>query len=87
VVGPAEDGGYYLLGMSRAQAGLFEQVTWSSAQVLAQTKKNAQKKGINLIELETWYDVDQAGDLGRLRQDLENMGEFCGRTRRGLKTL
>lgn len=66
VLGPADDGGYYLLGLKAAHAHLFEDITWSTDSVAAQTAKRAQEIGLELITLPTWYDVDDATSLYRL---------------------
>jgi rSAM/selenodomain-associated transferase 1 len=83
VLGPAEDGGYYLLGMKQAHAHLFSAISWSTPRVAAQTRRRAIEAGIELLELPTWYDVDDAAALLRLRADLadpKSAGYNCPRT-------
>lgn len=63
VLGPSTDGGYYLIGMKRPHPGLFEDITWSTDQVLSQTLARAQALGLSVIQLPTWYDVDNAETL------------------------
>jgi hypothetical protein len=63
VIGPAEDGGYYLLGMTRPMPELFNGVSWGTHDVLAQTK--AKMTG-RWRELATLWDVDRPEDLQRL---------------------
>ena len=70
VLGPAEDGGYYLLGMKRAHARLFADIDWSTARVAEQTRARARDAGIPLLELGAWYDVDDEDALNRLRAEL-----------------
>jgi len=70
VLGPSTDGGYYLIGMKRLHAGLFEDIAWSTEQVLAQTLMRAKALGIPVVELPTWYDVDDAEALQVLVQEL-----------------
>jgi rSAM/selenodomain-associated transferase 1 len=70
VLGPADDGGYYLLGVKAAHAHLFADVAWSTADVAAQTRARAREIGLELEELPTWYDVDDAASLARLVDDL-----------------
>jgi rSAM/selenodomain-associated transferase 1 len=70
VLGPAEDGGYYLLGMKRAHARLFSGIDWSTSAVAEQTRARAHEAGIDLIELPSWYDVDEPATLDRLCADL-----------------
>jgi hypothetical protein len=70
VLGPADDGGYYLLGMKRAHASLFSDIAWSTDTVAASTRTRARAAGLELVELPAWYDVDDRDALDRLRQDL-----------------
>ncbi len=72
VLGPAEDGGYYLLGLKRAHAHLFAGIAWSTDQVAAQTRARAREAGVELAELPAWYDVDDPPSLDRLRHALAN---------------
>ncbi len=66
VFGPAEDGGYYLLGLKTAHAELFEDIAWSTADVAAQTRDRAASIGLPMIELPSWYDIDDGRALARL---------------------
>jgi uncharacterized protein len=66
VLGPAEDGGYYLLGMKRLHAHLFADIAWSTAGVAAATRARAAAIGLEVITLPVWYDVDDADSLARL---------------------
>jgi hypothetical protein len=70
VLGPSEDGGYYLIGARGQTPEIFEGVVWSSAQVWRQTMENVQRAGLKCAALPSWYDVDQIEDLRRLRSDL-----------------
>jgi len=63
VLGPSTDGGYYLIGMKRPLPGLFEGIAWSTEQVLAQTLARAEALGLSVVQLPTWYDVDDAETL------------------------
>lgn len=62
VLGPASDGGYYLIGMSRLHAGLFEDVPWSSPATLHVTLGHAQRLGLSVALLDERRDVDTAAD-------------------------
>jgi len=66
VLGPAEDGGYYLLGMSAPHAHLFEDIAWSTDTVADETRARARTLGLDLVELAPWYDVDDHAALLRL---------------------
>ena len=70
VLGPAEDGGYYLLGMQSPHAHLFEDIDWSTNRVAAQTRERARALGLELLELPAWYDVDDRDGLARLMAGL-----------------
>ena len=63
VVGPSTDGGYYLIGMSRPLPALFEDVAWSTGDVLPETLKKAEKMGLTLYLMDTKTDVDTVADL------------------------
>jgi rSAM/selenodomain-associated transferase 1 len=67
VLGPTDDGGFYLLGVTRWTAGLLEHVTWSSTVTYAQTLDALRRAGFRVGELPRWFDVDTAADLQRLR--------------------
>lgn len=73
VLGPAEDGGYYLLGMTAPHHALFEDIAWSTGQVAAQTRARAQAAGLTITELPPWYDVDDLASLQRLRRDMQSL--------------
>lgn len=66
VLGPAEDGGYVLLGLRIAPDCLFEQMPWGEAEVMAITRQNLTAAGISWFELESRWDVDRPQDLPRL---------------------
>jgi rSAM/selenodomain-associated transferase 1 len=70
VLGPSEDGGYYLIGLKAPVPALFEGITWSTAQVMAQTLSRAQQLGLTVSLLQPWYDIDSPADLDRLRAEL-----------------
>jgi len=70
VLGPAEDGGYYLIGLRQRQPGLFADIAWSSSRVAAQTLERAAALGLTVAQLPSWYDVDTPAELERLRGEL-----------------
>jgi rSAM/selenodomain-associated transferase 1 len=69
VFGPADDGGYYLIGMTGACPELLEKMTWSNDQVMAETRRRAQEAGIPTAELPRGYDLDVPEDLARALAD------------------
>ena len=70
VLGPSEDGGYYLIGLKQAHRGLFEEIPWSTSAVLSETLRRAAEMGLKVERLQQWYDVDRAADLKRLCEEL-----------------
>jgi rSAM/selenodomain-associated transferase 1 len=69
VFGPAEDGGYVLIGLARSSsAHLFENVAWGSATVMQETRLRLKRMGWRWTELATLWDVDRPEDLPRLRR-------------------
>lgn len=73
VLGPAEDGGYYLLGMKAPHAHLFEDVEWSTPRVADQTRARGVALGLEAVELAPWYDVDDRAALVRLLAELSGV--------------
>lgn len=70
VVGPAEDGGYYLLGCSQWMPELFQNIDWGTPAVLQQTLDTATSLQASVSTLIPWYDIDRAEDLDKLRQEI-----------------
>lgn len=70
ILGPAEDGGYYLLAMRSPHLGLLESIDWGSPKVAEQTRQRAKALGIHLHELPYWYDLDKVDDLRQASRDL-----------------
>jgi rSAM/selenodomain-associated transferase 1 len=70
VMGAAEDGGYYLLGVKKPHASLLTDIDWSTDRVAAQTRARARQAGLVLHELDPWYDVDDPPALARLVGEL-----------------
>ncbi|HWD57593.1 MAG TPA: TIGR04282 family arsenosugar biosynthesis glycosyltransferase [Stellaceae bacterium] len=75
VLGPAEDGGYYLIGLKQAHRRLFEDIAWSTPQVLAQTNERGHEIGLVATLLQVWYDVDDIGSLRRLHAQFQLAGD------------
>ncbi len=70
VLGPTEDGGYYLVGACRQVPPIFEGIPWSTSSVWQATTRALQEADYTLAVLPTWYDVDEAADHGRLVAEL-----------------
>src|SRR5439155_16718195 len=80
VLGPAEDGGYYLIGLKQAHARVFEEIAWSTPLVFAQTVERAREIGLEPVVLPSWYDVDDVVALHRLHRELLGKGDQHDRT-------
>jgi rSAM/selenodomain-associated transferase 1 len=70
VLGPAEDGGYYLIGLKGTHQSLFDRIAWSTSEVLAHTIERARRISLEVVILPRWYDVDDAATLVRLCTEL-----------------
>lgn len=66
VLGPALDGGYYLIGLRVHHPEIFRGIPWSTADVLAATLSVAEAHGPTVTLIPSWYDIDSVGDLRRL---------------------
>ncbi|MGH7188965.1 MAG: TIGR04282 family arsenosugar biosynthesis glycosyltransferase [Acetobacteraceae bacterium] len=87
VLGPAADGGYYLIGLKAPHRRLFQDIAWSSETVAAETVSRAREIGLEVVLLPTWYDVDDEATLGRLRQALARGAEQAPATKAALARL
>jgi rSAM/selenodomain-associated transferase 1 len=76
VLGPCEDGGYYLIGLRQPAPVLFREMPWSTAGVLDETVTRTRRLGLRLALLPPWFDVDRGEDLGRLRESVEVPGAY-----------
>lgn len=86
VLGPSEDGGYYLIAMSLGTGlnsismAIFKDIPWGSSRVLEETLKRARKNHIEASLLPIWYDIDTPGDIKRLKDTtLPRTSRFVGR--------
>jgi len=82
VLGPCDDGGYYLIGLKQPQPRLLREVEMSTPYVVRDTLALAEKLGLRIALLPQWYDVDTAAELERLRGELhESPPEVARHTR------
>jgi len=70
VLGPASDGGYYLIGLKQPHRRLFEDIAWSTERVFCQTVERAASIALDVVTLPRWYDVDDATSLGWLFREV-----------------
>jgi rSAM/selenodomain-associated transferase 1 len=88
VIGPSEDGGYYLIGLRHPQQDLFRGIAWSTQEVTSQTVAQAEALGLEVALLPPWYDVDVAADLARLQRELAMLPvDALPHTRRALHDI
>lgn len=80
VLGPSEDGGYYLIGLKKPAPGLFTEIPWSTEQVCALTRKKAEALGLKTALLPVCRDIDRVEDLLALAREagLEAIGNRQG---------
>jgi rSAM/selenodomain-associated transferase 1 len=81
VLGPAEDGGYYLMGVTRVHDELFDGIPWGTADVLRRTLEAAAVLRLPVELLPAWYDVDLPSDLERVRQRTAKGSSVANHTR------
>ncbi|MCP4704123.1 MAG: glycosyltransferase, partial [candidate division Zixibacteria bacterium] len=65
-IGPTDDGGYYLIGLSTPAFEIFDNIPWSTDNVKQSTLDKAKESELSVHLLPSWYDVDKAKDLRRL---------------------
>ena len=70
VLGPASDGGYYLIGLKRPHRHLFTQIAWGTETVARSTCERAVEIGLATTMLQEWYDVDDGQTLRWLQDEL-----------------
>lgn len=77
VIGPAADGGYYLLGLRRCPEGLLKNIRWSSRETLRDTLQQLESFNLDYSTVPKWFDLDTVDDLQRARA-LMRSGVFVG---------
>jgi len=80
LVGPSEDGGYYVIGMSRVETRLVRDMPWSTPAVMETTRLRCSELGLTLRELPKWYDVNEPSDVMRLLDEVRKHPERAPRT-------
>lgn len=70
ILGPSNDGGYYLIGLNHMHRRIFEGIDWSTERVAEQTRERARELGLSVHELATGHDVDDRVSLAKLRDEL-----------------
>lgn len=70
VLGEADDGGYYLIGLKRVHITMFDRIDWSTPRVFGQSLARAAEIGLEVARLAPWYDIDDAATMSRLQMEL-----------------
>ena len=87
-IGPTTDGGFYSLGVGGHYPQLFDDMSYSHAEVFAHTLSRAAAEEAVPVVLPEWYDVDRPDDLRRLAAELAGDGAACApQTRRQMRSL
>lgn len=90
VIGPSEDGGFYLIGIKSYKPEIFSNIPWSTSTVTEVTVNNALHQGLSVYMLDKWYDIDNFEDLKRLKNDLNlnpQIGYHCKYTLMALSKI
>ena len=84
-LGPAADGGYYLIGMNRFLPEIFTGIPWSTSEVFPHTMERAAVLGVGTSRLPEWRDVDDADDLEALKRRLSRNSSRARHTQEYLR--
>jgi rSAM/selenodomain-associated transferase 1 len=87
VIGPADDGGYYLLGLRVCPRGALREIAWSTLRTRADTRASLDRHGLRVQEIDAFFDVDEIADLERLRAMLDRGEARAPKTARALAEL
>ncbi len=87
ILGPTDDGGYYLIGLSSLELEIFRDVPWSTPRVLEVTLERCSALSLRTELLPSWYDVDEGKDLERLCAELSRRPEWAPRCAQTLREL
>jgi hypothetical protein len=90
VLGPSDDGGYYLIGLRQANERIFRDIQWSTESVLGTTLERARELALKVGLLPVAYDIDVEEDLKRLWNDfttVQHLRELAPRTYDYLRNL
>ena len=72
VLGPSDDGGFYLIGLKDCPGGVLAGIQWSHNTTLASTMAKLEQFGMKTVVVQPWFDVDSHEELERLRRQLAN---------------
>lgn len=86
VIGPSEDGGYYLIGAAGDVECVFENISWGGEEVLRETMERAREAGVTFGMLDIKYDIDTYHDLKRYYRSVKE-GTICAFGKRSLRVM
>jgi len=87
VIGPADDGGYYLLGLRVCPRGALREIAWSTLRTRADTRASLDRHGLRVQEIDAFFDVDEIADLELLSAMLDRGEARAPKTARALAEL
>lgn len=87
VIGPCEDGGFYLLGVRECPPGLLDGIPWSQSGTFASTLKRLRDNGMDVTVIDSWYDIDRPEDLEKLERQLAAKLIAAPETSKAIETL
>ena len=85
VLGPAEDGGFYLLGLKKCATGLLGDLPWSTDHTFDKTHERLVEQNLSVALLPAFFDMDRPGDLETLARFIDQAPEVAPRTRQWLQ--
>lgn len=80
LLGPSQNGGYYILGVSRVEPRLVRDMPWSTPAVMSATRLRCRELGLTIRELPQWYGVDEPSDVMKLLDEVRKHPERAPRT-------
>lgn len=87
VLGPCEDGGFYLLGLRRCPPGLLRELPWSATDTFLKTLSRLRERGLETAVIAPWFDVDRPADLACLRALIARGEVHAPHTARALEAI
>ncbi len=87
VIGPTEDGGFYLLGLKNCPVGLLDGVRWSTPQACEDMVSRLRISGMSIAREQLWYDIDTFQDLTRAQEELQQRQIYAPRLSSALVRL
>ncbi len=79
VIGPCDDGGFYVLGLKKTHDEMFSDIAWGGDQACAQTIQRLKSCGLKTTSIDPWYDIDRIDDLRRAVEDIraaQNLDDY-----------